>query len=109
MATADLAVQLQRQPVQLKGLIRASEPVIGIGEVVRRLGLAHPVADLAPDGQRPFEAVDSLIVAGESERVPEVVQDPRLTLAVADPARALQRDAFRAVAPAAEELEERGR
>jgi hypothetical protein len=55
---ADRAVQFQGTPVQVKGLVRASQPLIGVGEVVRRLRLAHPVADLAPDRQRPFQAAD---------------------------------------------------
>ena len=100
-------------PVQIKSLSRPSEQEIDVGEAVRRLRLAYPVADLTPDRERPLDVTDPFGIADIAQGVAEVVQDPRLTLTAARLAGAVQRDAVgrdavRPVAPAVEEEEQRG-
>src|SRR4029453_7010832 len=68
---------------------------VHLGEVVERLTLAVPVADLPQDPQRPPEAADGILIAtlagvGQAE----VVLDPLLRVAISklsrDPQRLLE-------------------
>ena len=64
---AHLAVQFQRMPVQIESLSRLSQQEIGIGEAVRGLCLAYPVADLTSDRERPLDVTDAFVIADIAE------------------------------------------
>lgn len=86
-------------------------PGVGVGQVPGRLGLASPVLDLVPQRERLLEAGDALAVARGPQGQAEVVQHPRLTLAVPRLPGTVQRhamagDAVRPGAPAVEDEEE---
>src|SRR5262249_32310226 len=87
-----LPVQLQGPPEQIESLVLTTENHVGVGQIVRRLRLSMVVTDLAPDGEGPLEVGNALGLTRETEGLAQVVQHPRLALAVARLARALHRD-----------------